>query len=179
MKILFVTHNKGKVREFKEILGKENIEHKDFEYPEIQSDDPVEIAKAGAKYCAEKFGKAVVVEDSGVFISALNGFPGTFSATIHKQIGLKGILKLMEGVKDRRCFYKSAVGYCEPGKEPLGFLGEEEGTLAMKERGNHGFGHDPIFIPKGSKNTFGQMDLEEKNKYSMRRKALEKLKRHL
>ncbi|MBI4440055.1 non-canonical purine NTP pyrophosphatase, partial [Candidatus Woesearchaeota archaeon] len=67
MKILFITHNKGKVSEFQEILGKDNVEHKEFEYPEIQSDDPVEIAKAGAKYCAEKFGKAVVVEDSGIF----------------------------------------------------------------------------------------------------------------
>ena len=173
MKITFVTHNKGKVREFQEILGNENIEHIEFEYPEIQSDDPVEIAKGGAKFCAEKFQKPVVVEDSGLFIPTLNGFPGTFSATIHDQIGLKGVLKLMDGVLDRTCLYRSAIGFCVPGKEPIGFLGEEEGILAEKERGKNGFGHDPIFIPQGSTKTYAEMDNVEHVKL-FRRRALEK-----
>ncbi|MFC1768814.1 RdgB/HAM1 family non-canonical purine NTP pyrophosphatase [Nanoarchaeota archaeon] len=173
MKIYFVTHNKGKLREFKEILGEDNVEQIDFDYDEIRSSDPVEIAKDGAKFCANKYNKPIVVEDSGLFISELNNFPGTYSATIHKQIGLKGILKVMKDVTDRTCFYKSAIGFCEPGKEPQGFLGEEEGTIAEEERGTNGFGHDPIFIPKGSDKTYGEMEDVEKVK-KFRRRAIEK-----
>jgi len=51
----------------------------------------------------------------------------------------------------------SAVAYCEPGKNPVSFLGTEKGRIAKKIRGKYGFGHDPIFIPEGSKRTYGEM----------------------
>jgi XTP/dITP diphosphohydrolase len=173
MKIFFVTHNKGKVREFKQILGGiAEVEQIDDDYPELRSDDPEEIVKGAVKKLADKYKKPIVAEDSGLFIKALKDFPGTCSAYTHKRIGLKGLLKLMEGVKDRACEYRSAVGYCEPGKEPVSFLGVEKGTLAEKELGTNGFGHDPIFIPEGSSKTYGEMDDVEQVKKFRRRAVL-------
>ena len=167
MKIYFVTHNKGKVREFKQILdGVAEVEQIDDDYPELRSDNPEEIVKEAVKKLVEKYKKPIVAEDSGIFIKALNDFPGTCSAYVHKRIGLKGLLKLMENVKDRTCEYRSAVGYCEPGKEPVSFLGKEKGAIAEKEKGNNGFGHDPIFIPEGSSKTYGEIDdVEEVKKF--------------
>ena len=177
--INFVTSNFGKVREFRQILEpKIKISHIQMSYPEIRSEDSGEIARHSAKELAEKLKKNIVVEDSGLFIKALNGFPGTYSATVHKKIGLDGILKLMKGVKDRVCVYKSAVAYCEPGKKPISFLGEEEGKIADSMRGSFGFGHDPIFIPEGSNNTYGEMKNVD-NLKKFRRRAVEKLRKFL
>ena len=180
LKIYFVTHNKGKVREFKEIVKDEDIEieHIDMEYAELRSDNPEEISKEAVKKLAEKLKKAVVVEDSGLFIKALRDFPGTSSAYIHKRIGLDGILKLMDGVEDRAALYKSAVGYCEPGKRPVSFLGSENGTIATEVRGSFGFGHDQIFIPEGFDQTYGEMENASEAK-KFRRRAVEQLVKFL
>ncbi len=174
--ITFITSNKNKVKEFKQILEPEvKVDHIEISYPEMRSEDPEEIARQSAKELADKFKKNVVVEDSGLFIKALNGFPGTCSAYIHKKIGLQGIIKLMKGVKNRECVYKSAVACCEPGSKAISFLGEEKGCVAESIRGNFGFGHDPIFIPEGSSKTYGEMENCIKVK-KFRRRAVEKLR---
>jgi XTP/dITP diphosphohydrolase len=175
MKIFFATSNKSKVKEFKSILepGIE-VEQITIEYPELRSDYPEEIAGLAAKQLADKLQRPIVVEDSGLFISALNGFPGTCSAYIHKRIGLEGILKLMQDVKNREAKYVSAVGYCEPGKKARVFLGSEKGRIARKILGESGFGHDPIFIPEGESKTYGQMENYDKMK-KFRKEAVLKL----
>ena len=179
MEINLVTSNLGKVKEFKIILGDElKVNHIPKEYRELRSDNPEEIAKDAAKRLAEEFKKPIVVEDSGLFIKALNDFPGTCSSYTHKRIGLMGILKLMENIEERSCYYRSAVGYCEPGKDPISFLGEEKGTVAKEVKGNYGFGHDPIFIPEGSEKTYGEMQNCE-NLKRFRKIAAEKLKNYL
>lgn len=179
MQINLVTSNLGKVKEFNVILGNSIIiNHIQKEYKELRSDDPEEITKDAAKRVAEELKKPIVVEDSGLFIEALNDFPGTCSAYIHKRIGLKGILKLMENIDDRTCYYRSAVGYCEPGKAPISFFGEEKGTVAKEVKGNYGFGHDPIFIPENSKEPYGEIENCE-NLKRFRKIAVEKLKNYL
>ena len=179
MKITLITSNKGKLKELKKYLQPEiSIIHIGQEYRELRSDNPEEIAKEAAKMLAEKLKKPVIVEDSGLFIKALNDFPGTCSKYIHQRIRLKGILKLMENIKDRTCFYKSSIGYCEPGKEPLSFLGEEKGKIALEEKGSFGFGHDPIFIPEGGSKTYGETENCENIK-KFRRIAINKLKEYL
>jgi len=177
--INFATSNSGKVREFKQILEPEiKVNHIKISYPEIRSDDSEEIARHSAKELAERFKKNIVVEDSGLFIKALNDFPGTYSATVHKKIGLEGILKLMKNVKNRECEYKSAAAYCKPGKKPISFLGVEKGKIAESARGNFGFGHDPIFIPEGSSKTYGEIkNVEDIKKF--RRMAVLKLRDYL
>jgi|TARA_B100001971_G_C18160955_1_gene521330 XTP/dITP diphosphohydrolase len=177
MHLTLITSNHGKLKELKGYLEPEiTIDHISTPYTEMRSDDPEEITKLAAKQNAEKLKKPVIVEDSGLFIGSLNDFPGTCSAYIHKRIGLKGILSLMQGIDDRTCFYKSAVGYCEPGKEPLSFLGEEKGKIALEEKGSSGFGHDPIFIPENSEKTYGEMGEEFKK---FRKIAVNKLKEYL
>lgn len=191
LSITLVTSNINKLREFRAILEpKIKVEHIKLEFPELRSEHSQEIAEMSAKMISEKLQKAVVVEDSGLFITALKDFPGTCSAYVHKRIGLEGILRLMDGINDarnngsrnkeessRQCFYKSAVAYCEPGKNPISFLGIEEGEIAETIRGKNGFGHDPIFIPKEEntdKKTYGEMpDSEQRKKF--RRRAIEQL----
>lgn len=170
-----ITSNAGKVEEFKIVIdSRAKINHINKQYKELRSDDPEEIAKDSAKRLAEELNMPVVVEDSGLFINELKGFPGTCSAYIHKKIGLQGILRLMEGVENRSASYKSAVAYCEHGNEPISFLGEERGKIAESIRGNYGFGHDPIFIPEGSSKTYGEMPDCQKVK-RFRKMAIEKL----
>jgi len=100
--IYFVTTNAGKLREAKDLF-KDNfeVEQVNATYPELQEDDLSKIAAYGARYCADSLRREVIVEDSGLFIDALKGFPGPYSSYVQKTLGNKGILKLMEGVEGR------------------------------------------------------------------------------
>ena len=174
--IHLVTSNKNKVNEFKEVLEpKIKVEQIEIEYPELRSDDPEEIVKMAAKQLANILKKEVVVEDSGFFIKALNGFPGTCTKYNFERIGNKGFLKLMKEIDDRTCYFKCAIGFCKPNEEAVSFLGIEEGTVADKEIGDFGWGQDSIFIPKGKKETYGV--LREKDIiHIFRKQAILKLK---
>lgn len=179
MRMNLVTQNPNKVKEFRLILEPEiEVKQIKVDYPELRSDDNVEIVKLAAKMLCEKFGKAIVVEDSGLFIDALRGFPGTVTAYTAKRIGNKGILKLMKGIENRKCQYKSAIGYCEPDKDPVAFEGAEEGTIAEEERGEQGWGEDPMFIPKGETKTYGELR-KEGDINLFRKRALEKFREYL
>jgi XTP/dITP diphosphohydrolase len=173
-KIVFVTGNKGKLREARDILTAKGIEviQNSGGYPELQEDELEPIAAYGARWTAEKLGMPVMVDDSGLFIKTLNGFPGPYSAFVEEHLGNKKVLKLMEGEEDRTAVFKSVIGYCEPGEEARVFAGTVEGKIAFEERGTGGFGYDPIFEYKGM--TFGELGDEEKNKVSHRRRALDK-----
>ncbi len=174
----FLTGNAQKIKEFKLVLKGIDFEIIRAEKPELRSDDPCEIVKVAAKSFAERLKKAVVVEDSGLFIEALGGFPGTCTKYAYSRIGNDGILKLMKGRKGRKCWYKSAVGYCEPGRDPECFLGVEEGIIAEKEKGKNGWGQDPIFIPKGKNRTYGETRKKE-DVNLFRKEAIEKFKNFL
>lgn len=177
---ILITGNEQKILEFQAALKGTGIRFEVLraEKPELRSDDPCEIVKVAAKTFSERLKKAVVVEDSGLFIEALKDFPGTCTKYVYERIGNKGILQLMKSVKNRRCWYKSAVGYCEPGKEPMCFLGSEEGRIAEKEKGRGGWGQDPIFIPKGKSRTYGE--LRRKGDVNLfRKEAILKLLKYL
>ena len=152
-----------------------------MQYPtkrlEIQSDSLEEIARRSVVEAWKEVGKPVVVEDAGLFIEALNGFPGPYSSYVYKTIGLNGILKLMEGVYMRRAKFLSAVAYMDADlTEPVCFVGEAGGRISHRIRGSKGFGFDPIFIPdEGDGRTFGEMETWEKNRLSHRSRAFRKL----
>lgn len=173
-KIVFVTGNKGKFNEARSILEAKHIEllQNTGGYPELQEDDLEPIASFGAKWAAEKLQIPVMVDDSGLFINTLNGFPGPYSAFVENKMGNKKVLKLMEDEEDRTAVFKSVIGYCEPGKEAIVFTGTVEGIISFEERGAGGFGYDPIFEYNGR--TFAEMGDEEKNTLSHRRRALDK-----
>lgn len=177
MKLLFATLNKHKFEEAKFILGKYNIEVKMLKKRkvEIQSTKVEDVAKHAALELVKSVKSPLITEDSELKINALNGFPGPYSSYVFKTIGNKGILKLMEGEKDRRGFFKAAVCFCSPRIQKC-FVGVAKGRIAEKERGKFGFGFDPIFIPdERPEKTFGEMSLEEKSRYSHRGKAMRKL----
>jgi len=90
-------------------------------------------------------------------------------------IGLNGILKLLEGKTERSAVFRSVYAYSTPETRPLFFVGECYGKITSKERGSSGFGYDPLFIPDGESKTFAEMTTEEKNRYSHRGRALDKL----
>jgi XTP/dITP diphosphohydrolase len=116
-----------------------------------------------------------MLEDAGLTIDALQGFPGVYSKYVFFTIGLSGILRLLNEVQNRTAIFRSVYAYSEPGKKPILVVGECLGTITTERRGTQGFGYDPIFIPKGAMKTFGEMTVEEKNRYSHRAKALENL----
>jgi XTP/dITP diphosphohydrolase len=173
-KIVFVTGNAGKFAEIKEILASVGIEaiQRKGDYPEIQADDLEPIAAASAKAAAEDLQIPVLVDDSGIFIKALNGFPGPYSRFVEDHLGNPRILKLMENEANRDAYFKTVIAFCEPGKAPLTFAGIVEGKIAFEERGDNGFGFDPIFDYNGK--TFGELDIEFKNTVSHRGRALDK-----
>ncbi|HEC95047.1 MAG TPA: XTP/dITP diphosphatase, partial [Thermoplasmatales archaeon] len=148
-------------------------------YPEIQADTLEEVAFFAVKYLETRFSSPFFLEDAGLFIDALNGFPGVYSAYVFRSIGCEGILKLLEGIDERTAFFKSVIAYKEPGDKPLFFQGVCRGTIAYEKRGNHGFGYDPIFIPEGSIETFGEMEVEVKNSYSHRGRSLQQFIKHI
>ncbi len=141
---------------------------------EIQDENLENIAKASAIDAAKKCGLPVIVEDAGLFIEALNGFPGPYSSYVNKTIGVGGILKLMKNVKDRSAYFLSAVAFYNPDNGELKvFNGRVEGQIAEEAKGRSGFGFDPIFIPIGGDGrTFAEMGTEEKNRFSHRAMAL-------
>jgi XTP/dITP diphosphohydrolase len=143
---------------------------------EIQSDNPEEIAKASAKHAFGKCHLPIIVEDAGLFIEALNGFPGPYASFVYRTIGNEGLLKLMENVENRRAKFRSVVAYQSTElKAPICFEGEVIGEITTEIRkGKSGFGFDPIFKPANSDKTFSEMDIAEKNKHSHRAKAIRK-----
>jgi XTP/dITP diphosphohydrolase len=178
--VFFATGNIHKFAEARSILTRLDIavgmlRVKDVE---IQSDSLVEIAKSSALDAFKRCGLPVIVEDAGLFIDALKGFPGAYAAQAYQTIGNKGLLKLMEGVEDRKAVFRSAIAYCDSeAKAPVVFEGVAEGEITMDERsgsGESGFGFDPIFQPSGNSKTFAEITLEEKNDFSHRAKAVRK-----
>ncbi len=177
-----VTTNPGKWAELSAMLSRHGVECVWIrgKAREIQSDDLAEIVKASALEAFERWGENVLVEDSGLFVPALGGFPGPYSSYVYRTIGLRGLLKLLEGVSDRMALFRSALCYVAPGGRQLVFTGEARGVIAIEPRGTGGFGFDPIFIPEeGDGRTFAEMTMSEKNLYSHRAKALQGLLRHL
>jgi len=172
--IYFATGNRGKYIEAVRIAAGYGIhlKHLRFEKEEIQSDDLTEIASFAAKQASESKRCAVVSEDAGFFVEALNGFPGPYSSYVFRTLGTRGILKLMRGVKNRKASFRATVAYCTPGRPPKCFTGVVGGVVSKKPKGSYGFGFDPIFIPlQGDGRTFAEMNTIEKNALSHRAKA--------
>ena len=168
-----VTHNRNKYEEMKKIVS--DVEWINLEYPEIQADTLEEVIEFSLSYLSEKIEGNFIIDDSGLFIEALNDFPGVYSAYVYKTIGNKGILKLMEGTENRRAYFKTIVGLRYNGIN-YKLVGICHGYIAREERGENGFGYDPIFIPENHSRTFAEMSIEEKNRVSHRGKAMVKLR---
>ena len=184
--LVFITSNKHKVKEIRALANSESkditIAHLDYDYPEFQLDEIETVAEESANYIRRykpiKEEKPFFIEDSGLTIPALNGFPGPFSAFVFNKIGNAGILKLMvdKNGEERRATFKTVVAFCESlEKAPMLFVGTSEGRIANAARGEGGFGYDPIFELESANKTFAEMSTEEKNVVSHRGRAFRKL----
>jgi len=187
--ILFATSNKNKFSEASEMIEREmmkketkeleakdaiTLKHFPFSHDEIRSDSLEEVAHEAVEAAYQQCKAPVFVEDSGLFIESLNGFPGTFSGWVQKKIGNEGILKLLSGEKEhesgRSAFFEACIAYHD-GKTVRTYHGKCAGTIASSIRGTSGFAYDHIFIPNGYSQTFAE-SIALKNKISHRYLAL-------
>jgi XTP/dITP diphosphohydrolase len=176
--VFFATGNINKFNEARSILGPQDIALGLLRVKgaEIQSDSLKEIAQTTAINAYKQSHLPVFVEDAGLFIDALNGFPGPYAAYAYKTIHNAGILQLMENKNNRIARFQSAVAYYDGTlSEPKCFNGESNGQITQtehKRRGKSVFGFDPIFQPIGSEKSFAEMSIEEKNSFSHRAMAI-------
>lgn len=176
--IWLATGNKHKVAEAKAILRKYGIlvRQLNISKTEIQSSSLTEVATyASDRISQPSRPRLLATEDSGLFVSSLNGFPGPYSSYVHKTLGVEGILRLLADQRDRHAYFRSALALSGPGFRTKIFTGTVPGKIAMHAKGVGGFGFDPIFIPKGARFTFAEANQDVKNKYSHRARALRKL----
>jgi XTP/dITP diphosphohydrolase len=181
LRVWFATSNNHKfdeaqfvLKEFGVVLGR--LPSKG---PELQSGDPSEVAKHAAVEAYRALRKPLFVEDTGLFIDSLQGFPGTSASFAFHTLALGGILKLMNGVDARGAEFVSAVAYCGDSFGPHVFIGHLKGTVALHPSGREGFGFDPIFVPSESGRTLAQLTFTEKCAISHRGKAIRALGRWL
>jgi XTP/dITP diphosphohydrolase len=175
----FATSNIHKFMESRQILAKYKIAGAMLRISatEIQDDNLENIAKTSVIDAVNKSGLPLIVEDAGLFINSLKGFPGPYSSYVYRTLGTNGILQLMKNSKERDASFHSVVAYSSPKETIRCFHGEVKGTISLENHGTSGFGFDPIFTPSGNKQTFAEMTLPEKNQNSHRAKALTKFAR--
>jgi XTP/dITP diphosphohydrolase len=178
--VFFATNNINKFNEARKVLGEYGIAAGMLRVKnlEVQSDSLEEIARASVADAFERCHLPIIVEDAGLFIEALSGFPGPYAAYVYKTIGNDGLLKLMRDIENRKARFQSVITYLSAKTEsPICFGGEVAGEIVEEERRKDresGFGFDPIFKPVNSARTFAEMDTAEKNKCSHRARALRK-----
>jgi XTP/dITP diphosphohydrolase len=175
-RVYFATSNRHKLEEASLVLKKLGIivEPLEGKGTEIQADDLSQIARNAALSASVRFKKPLIVEDAGLFISSLGGFPGPYSAYVFRKIGIEGVLRLLKNNTNRPANFKSSVAYCEPGGSARVFEASLGGRVVQSACGENGFGFDPIFAPLHSKVTLADMSLEEKCRVSHRAKSLRK-----
>ncbi len=174
-----VTSNPGKVEEFAEAFAGLGIgfEHVRISYGEPQVSTLEEVVEAGIRELRAKGLSDFLIDDSGMFVDHLRGFPGVYSSYVQKTIGNDGILRLMEGVSDRSAHFRCCMGCCIGG-ETIIVTGVSPGSVLCEPMGRGGFGYDPIFSPDG-KRSFAEMPLEDKNVISHRGRAIGLLMKEL
>lgn len=175
--IVFITGNEHKLREARQILNR-NIFSEKLDLRELQAVELEHVIEEKLKHGYEILKKPVIVEDTGLFLNALNGFPGALIKMLLDRVGMDGIVNLIKGFKNNSVVAKCAVGFTEDGKDLKVFIGEIKGDI-IEPKGESGFGWDPIFQPEGYGKSFAEMSAEEKNSISHRSKAFKKLENYL
>jgi non-canonical purine NTP pyrophosphatase (RdgB/HAM1 family) len=175
MPLYFITGNKGKLAEVQSILG--DVEALDIDLPEIQSLDAHEIIKAKLSEAQKNHSGEFIVEDTSLYLKALNGLPGPLIKWFMKTVGNDGLYKMAEAFGDSTAEAKTIIGYSDQQGQVSFFEGNIAGTIVSPK--GEGFGWDPIFQPEGYSKTFGELTADEKNSFSMRKIAVEQLREYL
>jgi len=184
LKLIFATNNQHKVDEIRSVIDK-NLELITLQEAGIDIDIPEpyntlkENASGKSKVIFDMTGINCFSEDTGLEVDSLGGEPGVKSARYAGDdrsfnANIEKLLSKLVGKPDRSARFKTVISLLIDGRETL-FEGICEGRIITERRGEQGFGYDPVFIPAGADKTFAEMTMQEKNKFSHRKKAVEKL----
>lgn len=172
--LTFITSSANKLIEAERILGR-TLARETSPLEEIQAIDLVPVVSHKAQQAYAQLARPVLVEDTGLALAAWNGLPGALIKWFLATLGTEGICRLLRGETNRVARATSLFGYCD-GTGWQVFSGTVSGIVPEVPRGANGFGWDAIFQPHGSDRTFAEMTPEEKDRFSMRRLALEQLR---
>ncbi len=177
MKIFFVTSNRNKFNEAKDIIGR-NLEMASLEIEEIQNLDTAEVVKFKLEEAYRVLKKPVCVDDTGLYLDAINGLPGAFAKHFYGTLGTEGLSRLVSLYGIYSATAATSIGFSD-GKYTRIFTSKVKGKISSLPKGKAGFGFDSLFIPHGQEFTLSQMDISTKNKFSARGKAFGRLKHYL
>ena len=186
-RLVVATYNPGKARELSEILeGRfELVAAGDLGLPEPEETEATFSGNAllKARAAADASGLIALADDSGLSVKALDGAPGIYSArwagpTKDFGMAMKKVEERLEeaAAQDFAAWFTSALAVAWPGGPAVVVEGRVDGTLTFPPRGDKGFGYDPIFVPEGLSQTFGEIEPVTKDGMSHRARAFEKLK---
>lgn len=178
-KIYFLSSNAEKIREVKEILSSDiiNVESVNKKIKEIQSDDMWEIAKDKVIKAYNEIHRPIIVEQTGLLISGFGDLPGGLTQVFWDALQAEKFSRFFNNNKTIHAEARTVVAYCN-GKKIKKFVGTIKGNIVFPPRGDRTFQWDCVFEPEGYKQTFAEMG-PTKNIISMRKIALEKLRKYL
>jgi XTP/dITP diphosphohydrolase len=182
--LIFATNNQHKVNEIRTVIGdKMNIITMKEAGIDIDIPEPHDTLEANATEKSTTIHKLsnqnCFSEDTGLETEALNGEPGVKSARYagdakNFQANIDKLLSKLNAVENRKARFRTMISLIWNNQEYL-FEGVCNGRIVKEQKGKEGFGYDPVFVPDGAEKTFAEMSMEEKNVYSHRRKATDKL----
>ncbi len=184
MDLVFATNNKNKIKEITLIIGAQHRIRSLEEIgcrEELPETSPTLEGNAlqKARFVHQRYGGDCFADDTGLEINALDGRPGVYSARYagpecKAADNMAKVLEEMKGTADRSARFRTVIALILEGREYL-FEGEVKGSILEQEKGNEGFGYDPVFQPTGYSTSFAGMSIEEKNRISHRSAAVKKL----
>jgi len=176
MLLYFVTGNKNKFNEIKRIIP--GIKQLKMDLPEIQSLNPEEIIRYKLKAASRRYKGQFLIDDTCLCLKAMGKLPGPLIKWFMEAIGYEGLYKIAKSLNEFSAEASVVIGYSDKKGNIKFFKGSQKGKI-VEPRGTLGWGWDPIFLPKGSTKTYGEMTIKEKNMISMRKRAAEKLRKYL
>lgn len=176
MPLYFITGNAGKFAEVKQLIPA--VEQLDVDLPELQEISAERIIEAKLNEARKHTRGQLLVEDTSLYLSCLNGLPGPLIKWFLKALGTNGLANLSIRMGQTAAQAKTLIGYAGEDDTVVFYEGVIDGTIVLP-RGTNGFGWDAIFQPAGQMKTFAEMSPDEKNTYSMRKIAVLKLKEQL
>lgn len=179
MEIYFLSSNQHKIAEVKSILNSDTITVKEInkKINEIQSADMKEIAIDKVIKAFKEIGRPILVEQTGLLLNDFADLPGGLTQIFWDSLNADNFCKYFSNTETAEVTAKTELAFCDS-KRIYTFEGSIEGIIVKKPRGDRSFQWDCVFQPKGYKETFAEMG-DEKNKISMRRRALEELRKFL
>ena len=183
IKIVFATHNAKKLSELQSLLPDN---YRVVSATELNIPEPEETeltlqgnSKLKADFVFDFAQNPTIADDTGLEVEALNGRPGVFSARYagepkNDQNNVAKLLQELANQPNRKAQFRTIITY-KDATQTLQFEGIVKGTIALNPSGTEGFGYDPVFLPEASTRTFAEMNLSEKNTFSHRARAMQKL----